>query len=96
MAATSCALSRRRFLAGTALAGTGVAALALPSAAFGFSVEPADSDTTSLYLNACGRNGCHEQLLADARAALAGKATEAEIEQAITLMTCPLCGCPVG
>ena len=96
MTETSSALSRRRFLARTALAGAGIAALTLPSAAVGFSIEPADAETAALYLNACSSNAYHARLLADARTALAGTATDAEIERAIALMTCPVCGCPVG
>jgi hypothetical protein len=85
--------SRRRFLATTALAGS---AAALPAAAFGFSLEPADAETSALYLNACSQNSYHAQLLADAQAALAGKAPPEEIEKAVALVTCPICGCPVG
>ena len=89
----SVAWSRRRFLASTALA-TGAALL--PATASGFAIEPADAETSALYLNACSRNAYHARLLADAKAALAGRASEAEIEQAVALVTCPLCGCPVG
>lgn len=85
--------SRRRFLATTALAGAGAA---VPAAAFAFSLEPADAETSTLYLNACSQNAYHAQLLADAKAALAGKASDAEIEKAVALVTCPVCGCPVG
>jgi len=85
--------SRRRFLATTALAGAGAA---MPAAAFGFSLEPADAETSALYLNACSQNAYHAQLLADARAALAGTASDEEIEKAVALVTCPVCGCPVG
>ncbi len=88
--------SRRRFLASTTLAGAAAGAATVPAAAFGFSMEPADAETSALYLNACSKNAYHAQLLADAKAALAGKASEAEIEQAVALVTCPLCGCPVG
>lgn len=90
------AWSRRRFLASTALATGAAGAAVLPAAAFGFSIEPADAETSALYLNACSKNAYHVQLLADAKVALAGKASEAEIEQAVALVTCPLCGCPVG
>ena len=89
------AWSRRRFLAGSALAGAGAA---LPVSAFGFSLAPADAETSALYLDACsnGASAYHAQLLADAKAALAGKASEAEIEKAVALVTCPICGCRVG
>lgn len=92
--APSARCTRRRFLRTTALAGT--AAAALPAAAFGFSLEPADAETSALYLNACSQNAYHAQILADAKAALAGKASAAEIETAVALVTCPVCGCPVG
>lgn len=89
--------SRRRFLATSALAGA-AAGVGIPAAAFGFSLEPADAETSALYLNACsaGQNTYHAQLLADAQAALAGKASPEEIEKAVALVTCPICGCPVG
>lgn len=89
--------SRRRFLATSALAGAGVGT-AIPATAFGFSLEPADAETSALYLNACsaGQTAYHAQLLADAKAALAGKASPEEIERAVALITCPVCGCPVG
>lgn len=90
---SSTGWSRRRFLATSALAGAGAA---MPAAVFGFSLEPADAETSALYLNACSQNSYHAQLLADAKAALAGQASEADIEQAVALVTCPICGCPVG
>lgn len=91
---TRAALTRRRFLATSALAAP--AAAALPATALGFSVEPADAETSAIYLNACSADAYHAQLLADVKAALAGEASEAEIDRAVALVTCPLCGCPVG
>jgi hypothetical protein len=87
--------SRRRFLATSVLAG---AASAIPATAFGFSLQPADSETSALYLNACssGPNTYHAKLLADAKAALAGKASDEDIAKAVALVTCPICGCPIG
>jgi hypothetical protein len=97
---SSTGWSRRRFLATSALATTALAGAgaAMPAAAFGFSLEPADAETSALYLNACSarQNAYHAQLLADAQAALAGKASPEEIEKAVALVTCPICGCPVG
>lgn len=91
---TSPSCTRRRFLLTTALAGT--AAATLPATAFGFSLEPADAEASALYLNACSQSSYHTQLLADARAALAGKLPDAEIDAAMAQLACPLCGCPVG
>ena len=91
-------LTRRRFLSTTALAGAGaVAALLLHRRALAFSAMPASAETQRLYLSACSaKDGAyHRQLVADVKAELNGRATDAQIEAAIAAATCPLCGCPI-
>jgi hypothetical protein len=84
-------MTRRRFLASTAIAG--LAAL-VPGLAAAFSIEPADAETARLYLTACGSADAetHRRLVADLRLQLEGK-SDAEIEAEIAKATCPLCGC---
>jgi hypothetical protein len=90
-------LSRRRFLSTTALAGAGAGALLLAGKeAAAFTVKPMDAETHKLYANACGgadAQAYHHQLLVEAKAKLAGSASDAEIEAAMTALSCPICGC---
>jgi hypothetical protein len=84
-------LTRRRFLASTAV--IGLAAL-VPGLARAFSLETADPETERLYVTACGSQDAetHRRRIAELRQELAGK-SEAEIEAAIAVATCPVCGC---
>jgi hypothetical protein len=94
-ASTSTAmLTRRRFLASTAV--IGLVAL-VPGLARAFSLETADPDAERLYLTACGGQDAetHRRIVAELRQELAGK-SEAEVEAAIAAATCPVCGCGVG
>jgi hypothetical protein len=90
-------VSRRRFLFTTALTGLGAGAALLASKpAAGFTQKPMDAETHKLYANACGgpeANAYHQELLAEAKAQLPSGISDAEIEAAITALTCPICGC---
>jgi hypothetical protein len=91
-------MTRRRFLSATALAGAGtVATLILTRAAAALTLEPMSGETERLYLSACSaKDGAyHRQIVAQIKAELAGSRTDAEIEQIIAALTCPICGCPV-
>jgi len=89
--------TRRRFLSTTALTGLGAGAALLaakPSAAF--TQKPMDTETHKLYANACGSpeaKAYHQQLLVEAKAQLPSGISDAEIEAAISALTCPICGC---
>ena len=90
-------LSRRRFLSTTALTGLGAgAALLTGKRAAAFTQKPMDAETHKLYANACGgpeAKAYHQELLAEARAQLPSGINDAEIEAAISALTCPICGC---
>jgi hypothetical protein len=84
-------MTRRRFLASTAL--VGVAAL-VPGLAAAFSIEQADAETARLYLSACGNGDAetHRRIVAELRRQLEGR-SETEIEAEIAKARCPVCGC---
>jgi hypothetical protein len=91
-------VSRRRFLTSSALAGAGAGALLLPGrqAKAALKLAPMDAETHAAFKNACGGpdvRAYHEQLLADARAKLAGTMSEKEIDATLAALTCPICGC---
>ncbi|MBL8674151.1 MAG: hypothetical protein IPK81_01430 [Rhodospirillales bacterium] len=82
--------TRRRTLVwggGALLAAAGLAAFGRRAAAITL-VEP-DAKTRELLNAACGANADHERILADARAALDGKAPP----PALAVVDCPACGC---
>lgn len=100
-------ISRRRFLATTALATPAVATAALAGAGLGlassqaraFSLEEPADGIANLYheARACSLNGYHEQLLADVRTQLDGQDLPEETKaQATAAALCPLCGCPLA
>ncbi len=94
-------ISRRRFLAHTALAGAGAAAILVAGqrGAAALTTQPMDATAHAAYLQACGgpqKAAYHRQLLDEAMAKLRGQASEAEIEAAIAQLTCPVCGCPLA
>jgi len=91
-------VSRRRFLASSALAGAGAGALLLPGrpANAALKLTPMDAETHASYKNACGGpevRAYHEQLLEEARAKLAGTMSEKDLDAALLALTCPICGC---
>ena len=90
-------VSRRRFLSTSALTGLGAgAALLAGKSAAAFTEKPMDAETHKLYANACGgpeAKAYHRQLLDEAKAQLPSGTSEAEIEAAISALTCPVCGC---
>jgi hypothetical protein len=89
--------TRRRFLAGTALAGFGVAAgLGRTRPAGALSFEEPDAATAALYANRCSVDPVHRQLVSEVLARLDGKATPAEVEAVLSAATCPFCGCRLG
>jgi hypothetical protein len=89
-------VSRRRFLMlATAIGGAGVAVLAA-SRAFAFSLEQGNAETQALYLGHCSANNqYHAELVAELTAKLQGH-TQAEIEAALAIARCPICGCPIA
>ena len=90
------ALSRRRVLmSATFIGGAGVATLAAPRA-FALSLEEGNADTQALYLGHCSANNqYHAELVAELTAKLQGH-TQAEIEAALAVARCPICGCPIA
>ena len=90
------ALSRRWFLmSATFIGGAGVATLAAPRA-FALSLEKGNADTQALYLGHCSANNqYHAELVAELTAKLQGH-TQAEIEAALAVARCPICGCPIA
>jgi hypothetical protein len=92
-------LSRRRFLATSALSGAGIVALLWPAQTAGaFAIRKMDAETHALYLSSCGGAGAkayHAKLLEQAKARLAGSLTDQQIEAALAQLTCPICGCPL-
>lgn len=85
--------SRRQLLAG--LAG---GAIALPSGARAFSVEPLDAGSAEIYRNACtARNPLfHDDLVKEVVTLLdsEGVATTPDaVRQALSRLSCPYCGC---
>ena len=91
-------VSRSRFLTSSALAGIGAGAVLLPGrpAKAALKLSPMDAETHAAYRNACGGpevRAYHDQLLAEARAKLAGSMSAQELDQALAVLTCPICGC---
>jgi hypothetical protein len=89
--------ARRRFLArilgGTALAGIGL--LFGARAARAFTEQKMDPAVHKAWLNACtgATDPYHAQLVAQAEADLKGRMSDAELQQAVAAMRCPICGC---
>jgi hypothetical protein len=92
-AAASVDLPRRRALvwAGGALLAVAGAALASRKAAAMTLVE-ADAQTQALLHSACGQVAYHNQLIADARAALEGSGKVGPRAE-LAALDCPICGC---
>ena len=90
------AMSRRRFLmSATFVGGAGVATFAA-SRAFAFSLEQANAETQALYLGHCSANNqYHAELVAELTAKLQGH-SQSEIEAALAVARCPICGCPIA
>jgi len=89
-------VSRRRFLATTALAG---GSLLMAGTAGAFTVQPMDAETHKLYANACGGSEAkayHQELLLEAKAKLPAGTSEQDIETALAALTCPVCGCKLA
>ena len=90
-------VSRRGFLSTTALTGLSAgAALLAGKPAAAFTQRPMDAETHKLYANACGgpeATAYHQELLTEAKARLPSGISNAEIETAISSLTCPICGC---
>jgi hypothetical protein len=93
-------VSRRRFLSTTALTGLGAgAALVTGKSAAAFTQKTMDAETHKLYANACGgaeAKAYHQQLLVEAKAQLPSGISDAEIEAALSALTCPICGCKLA
>jgi hypothetical protein len=85
--------ARRRFLGSTALAGIGV--LFGAKAARAFTEQKMDPAVHKAWLNACtgAADPYHAQLVAQTEAELKGRMSDAEIQQQIAAMRCPICGC---
>jgi hypothetical protein len=89
-------VSRRRFLSTTALGGLGAGAALLAGKSAAFTEKAMDAETHKLYANACGgpeAKAYHQQLLDEAKAQLPSDISNAEIEAALSALTCPICGC---
>jgi hypothetical protein len=94
-------MTRRGFLASTALTGalTGAfATLATSRGAAAFSATKGSVEAQQLYLQRCSATDgtYHHQLVADIKAQLQGQATDEQIEAAIAAAVCPVCGCPIA
>lgn len=93
-------LSRRHFLSTTALGGIGAgAALLAGKSAAAFTEKAMDAETHKLYASACGgpeAKAYHQELLTEAKAQLPSGTSDAEIEAAISSLTCPICGCKLA
>lgn len=93
-------VSRRRFLTTSALTGFGAgAALLAGKPAAAFTQRAMDAETHKLYANACGgpeAKAYHQGLLTEAKAQLPSGISDAEIEAAISSLTCPICGCKLA
>ena len=92
-AVAGVALPRRHALvwAGGALLAVAGAALAGRKAAAMTPVE-ADAQTRALLHSACGQVAYHNQLLAEARAALEGRGKVGPRAE-LAVVDCPICGC---
>ena len=91
------AINRRRFLAGSALVGTGfLTAAGIPVTVRAFSLEPADQETHAAYLNACSINKVHGELIAEVVSKLGDRLSPEELEARLASLSCPYCGCPLG
>ncbi|WP_119459452.1 hypothetical protein [Rhodospirillaceae bacterium SYSU D60014] len=91
------AINRRRFLAGSALAGAGfLTAAGAPVAARAFSFESANQETHKAYLNACSINSVHDELIEEVVSKLGDRLSPEEVEATLASLSCPYCGCPLG
>ncbi len=89
-------VSRRRFLmSATFIGGAGATVLAAPRA-FAFSLEQGNAETQALYIGHCSANNqYHAELVTELTAKLQGH-TQVEIEAALAVARCPICGCPIA
>ncbi|MCW5746727.1 MAG: hypothetical protein KIT36_11065 [Alphaproteobacteria bacterium] len=93
IAATATATTRRQavvWAGGALLAVAGVALLG--RRAHAITLMEADEKTQALYHAACGPVAYHERVVAEARAALAGRGPTAP-QVAQDTVACPVCGC---
>lgn len=89
--------SRRRFLAGTALAGVGfLAGTTRSGRTVALSLDPPDTEAAALYSDRCSADTTHARLVAEILAKLEGKARADEVAAALSGLSCPLCGCRLG
>ena len=92
-------IARRRFLATSALAGFGVAALALmPGRTYAIRLEEGDALRQSLLQEACETRTAHEKIVRELIAELSGQEGggtegEAKARAIVARMACPFCGC---
>jgi hypothetical protein len=88
--------SRRFFLTSAAML-TGALTIGASFRARAFSLDGGNEEAATLYANRCGvkSNSYHEQLVADLMTKLQGH-SQAEIETALTSLTCPICGCHIA
>jgi len=87
--------ARRRFLSSTALGGLGL--LLGAETARAFTQQPMNAATHKLYADRCklANDGYHEALLTEQRTKLGATMGEAQLEQALAALRCPICGCPL-
>ena len=86
--------ARRRFLSSTALAGIG---MLIGGRALAFTQQKMDATVHKAYLSGCtnAADPYHAGLVAQAQAEMQGKMSDAEIQQALAAMRCPICGCSI-
>ena len=90
------AASRRRFLMSATVVGGAGLTLFVASRASALSLEQGNAETQALYLGHCSANNqYHAELVAELTAKLQGH-TQAEIEAALAVARCPICGCPIA
>jgi len=87
-------LSRRQWLLFvTSIAGVGAFAA---KSAFAFSMQNDSAEVDGLVRNRCSaHNPYHAQLVSDLVSKLKGH-SQAEIEAALAVARCPICGCPLA
>jgi hypothetical protein len=86
-------LSRRRLVA--TLAGSGVF-LGTAARALAFQETQPTQRLLALKENACGASASHKDLVAEVNKVLGEGYTEAQKQEVIASLTCPVCGCPLA
>jgi hypothetical protein len=90
------AVSRRQFLMSATFIGGAVVATLAARRAFALSLEEGNGETQALYLGHCSANNqYHAELVAELTAKLEGH-SRSEIEAALAVARCPICGCPIA